>query len=72
MLVLSRKVGEQVFIGDDVCVTVVAVQGEKIRLGFTAPREISIHRKEIYRRIHADQEPFPSNEWGIAASCSTN
>ena len=51
MLVLSRRVGEQILLGDDICVTVVAVRGDKIRLGFTAPDEVPIHREEVYRRI---------------------
>lgn len=51
MLVLSRRVGEQVLIGDNVRVTVVSVRGEKVRLGFTAPDDVAIHREEVYRKI---------------------
>ena len=51
MLVLTRKVGEQIFIGEDIRVTVVGIRGEKVRLGFTAPDEVPIHREEVYRRI---------------------
>lgn len=47
MLVLSRKVGEQVVIGDDVTVTVVEVRGDKVRLGITAPRDVSVDRSEV-------------------------
>ncbi len=50
MLVLSRKVGERVRIGDDVVVTVVRIQGERIRLGIDAPREVAVHREEVYAR----------------------
>lgn len=51
MLVLSRRVGEQVLIGENISVTVVSVRGDKIRLGFTAPGDVPIHREEVYRRI---------------------
>ena len=51
MLVLSRNKGESVVIGDNVVVTVVDVRGGKVRLAFNAPREISIHRKEVYDDI---------------------
>jgi carbon storage regulator len=51
MLVLSRRVGEQILLGDDVVVTVISIRGDKIRLGFTAPQEVAIHREEVYRRI---------------------
>ena len=47
MLVLSRKLGEQVVIGDNICVTVVAVRGSQVRLGFSAPEEVSIRREEL-------------------------
>ena len=49
MLVLSRKLGEQVVIGDNICVTVVAVRGSQVRLGFSAPEEVSIRREELGR-----------------------
>lgn len=55
MLILDRYEGEQVFIGDDVIVTVVALKGSRVRLGFAAPREIPIHREEIWREIHRRQ-----------------
>ena len=47
MLVLSRKLGEQIVIGDNVCVTVIAVRGNKVQLGFSAPLEVSIRREEL-------------------------
>lgn len=49
MLVLSRKLGEQVMIGDNVCVTVVAIRGHRVRLGVSAPEEVSIRREEVPR-----------------------
>lgn len=51
MLVLTRKLNESVIIGDDIAVTVVAVEGDQVKLGITAPREVSIHRQEVYEQI---------------------
>ena len=53
MLVLSRKPGEAIVIGDGITVTVVEVKGERVRLGFTAPAEVPIHREELQRKIEA-------------------
>ena len=51
MLVLSRQRDESIMIGDDVEITIVDVRGDKVRLGITAPKEISVHRKEVYETI---------------------
>jgi len=51
MLVLSRQRDETIMIGDDIEVTVVDIRGDKVRLGITAPKEISVHRKEVYEAI---------------------
>lgn len=51
MLVLSRKIGERIRIGDDVTLTVVRIQGDKVRLGIEAPEEVAIHREEVFRRL---------------------
>ncbi|ARU60429.1 carbon storage regulator [Tumebacillus avium] len=51
MLVLSRKVGESIRIGDDVIVTVVEVKGDQIRLGIEAPKQVKVHRQEVYAEI---------------------
>ncbi len=51
MLVLSRQVDETIMIGDDIEVTVVDIRGDKVRLGITAPKEVSVHRKEVYEAI---------------------
>lgn len=51
MLVLSRKLGEVITIGDDISVTVLAVDGERVKLGIVAPAEVPVHREEVYQRI---------------------
>ncbi|HVU89601.1 MAG TPA: carbon storage regulator CsrA [Pirellulales bacterium] len=56
MLVLSRKVGERIVIGPNVTITVVAVHGERVKLGFEAPGSVPIHRHEIYQRIQLEEE----------------
>ena len=52
MLVLSRSKDESIMIGEDIKVTIVDVRGNKVRLGITAPREIPVHREEVYEAIH--------------------
>ena len=51
MLILSRKVGESLIISDGMKVTVLGIRGNQIRIGVTAPREVAVHREEIYNRI---------------------
>lgn len=51
MLILTRRVGETVVIGEDVSVTVLGVKGNQIRLGINAPKDVSVHRQEIFERI---------------------
>jgi len=57
MLVLSRKKGESIVIGENITVTVVDIRGDKVRLAFSAPRDISVHRKEVYDAIKRENAP---------------
>jgi len=55
MLILTRRVGETIMVGDEVQVTVLGVKGNQIRIGINAPQEVAVHREEIYNRIQAEQ-----------------
>ena len=55
MLILTRRVGETLVVGDEVTVTVLGVKGNQVRIGVKAPREVSVHREEIYERIKQEE-----------------
>ncbi|TPV61890.1 carbon storage regulator CsrA [Aestuariibacter sp. GS-14] len=61
MLILTRRVGETLMVGDDVTVTVLGVKGNQVRIGVNAPKEVSVHREEIYMRIQAEKGSHPSD-----------
>mgnify|MGYP001111250061 CR=1 FL=1 len=62
MLILTRRVGETVMIGNDVTVTVLGVKGNQVRVGINAPKNVAVHREEIYERIKREQQGEPNGE----------
>jgi carbon storage regulator len=66
MLILTRRVGETLMIGDSVTVTILGVKGNQVRVGITAPKDVAVHREEIFQRIGREaavqgQEPAPDD-----------
>ena len=62
MLILTRRIGETLIIGDDVNITVLGVKGNQVRLGINAPKDVSVHREEIYMRIQQEKQGSESEE----------
>jgi carbon storage regulator len=62
MLVLSRKQDEKIIIGDSITLMVVAIQGDKVRLGIEAPKDVSIHREEVYQAIQRERHDHETQD----------
>lgn len=72
MLVLSRHKGERIVIGDDIVLTVVEIRGDRVRLGFTGPQEVPIHREEVFQRVAQEQleQKLAGEACGVSGSSS--
>jgi carbon storage regulator len=65
MLILTRRVGETLMIGDSVTVTVLGVKGNQVRIGITAPKDVAVHREEIFQRIQKDEVAAADSAAGL-------
>ncbi len=69
MLILTRRIGETLMVGDEVTVTVLGVKGNQVRVGVSAPKDVAVHRQEVYEKIQKETE-FSESETGFLAADS--
>lgn len=62
MLILTRRIGETLIVGDEVTVTVLGVKGNQVRIGVTAPKDVSVHRQEVYEKIQKESGVSTEND----------
>ncbi len=70
MLVLSRKKNESIVVGDHITITVIEVRGDKVRLGIEAPKDVTVHRREVYDAIHDATRDRTSNQRAVGGRTS--
>lgn len=68
MLILSRRIGEKLIIGENVTVTILAVKGNQVRIGIDAPRDVRVDREEIHQRIVEEEKALRNSDWGNVQS----
>lgn len=72
MLILTRRIGESLVIGNDVTITILGVKGNQVRVGVNAPKEISVHREEIYKRIQQEKSQQVTTETDLEEDLEEN